>query len=39
MNDIQFSLQLETDEDILWKADIRETKEEVASRGLKFMNW
>ncbi|XP_062176591.1 LOW QUALITY PROTEIN: phosphoglycerate mutase-like protein 1 [Alnus glutinosa] len=35
---VDFSL-IETDEDILWKADIRETKEEVASRGLKFMNW
>ncbi|RXI00410.1 hypothetical protein DVH24_037958 [Malus domestica] len=30
---------IETDEDILWKADVRETTEEVAARGLKFMNW
>ncbi|KAK4563657.1 hypothetical protein RGQ29_005988 [Quercus rubra] len=35
---IDFSL-IESDEDILWKADIRETTEEVAARGLKFMNW
>ncbi|XP_059445389.1 phosphoglycerate mutase-like protein 1 isoform X2 [Corylus avellana] len=45
ISDYQFSFPavdyslIETDEDILWKADIRETKEEVASRGLKFMNW
>ncbi|XP_042981240.1 phosphoglycerate mutase-like protein 1 isoform X1 [Carya illinoinensis] len=35
---IDFSL-IENDEDVLWKADIRETKDEVAARGLKFMNW
>ncbi|XP_059653152.1 phosphoglycerate mutase-like protein 1 isoform X2 [Cornus florida] len=28
-----------SDEDILWKANIREKKEEVAARGMKFMNW
>ncbi|KAJ9705480.1 hypothetical protein PVL29_003497 [Vitis rotundifolia] len=35
---IDFSLA-KSDEDILWKANVRETKEEVAARGLKFMNW
>ncbi|GMH16411.1 hypothetical protein Nepgr_018252 [Nepenthes gracilis] len=35
---IDFSL-IESDEDILWKADVRETKAEVAARGMKFMNW
>ncbi|KAF2324176.1 hypothetical protein GH714_009244 [Hevea brasiliensis] len=28
-----------SDDDILWKADARETSEEIAARGLKFMNW
>ncbi|XP_024026621.1 phosphoglycerate mutase-like protein 1 [Morus notabilis] len=35
---IDFSL-IENDEDILWKPDVRETNEEVAARGLKFLNW
>lgn len=35
---IDFSL-IETDEDTMWKADVRETKAEVAARGMKFMNW
>lgn len=35
---IDFSL-IESDEDVLWKADVRETKAEVAARGVKFMNW
>ncbi|XP_061370127.1 phosphoglycerate mutase-like protein 1 isoform X2 [Gastrolobium bilobum] len=35
---IDFSL-IDGDEDILWKANVRETKEELAARGLKFMNW
>ncbi|KAL5855144.1 hypothetical protein ACOSQ4_004946 [Xanthoceras sorbifolium] len=35
---IDFSL-IENDEDVLWKANVRETKAEVAARGLKFMNW
>ncbi|URE04089.1 PGAM [Musa troglodytarum] len=30
---------IENDEDILWKADVRETNEEVAARGVKFLNW
>ncbi|KAH9694819.1 phosphoglycerate mutase-like protein 1 [Citrus sinensis] len=30
---------IESDEDVLWKANVRETNEEVAARGLKFMNW
>ncbi|RVX10266.1 Phosphoglycerate mutase-like protein 1 [Vitis vinifera] len=34
-----FHWQIESDEDILWKANVRETNEEVAARGLKFMNW
>ncbi|XP_061351391.1 phosphoglycerate mutase-like protein 1 isoform X2 [Gastrolobium bilobum] len=35
---INFSL-IESDEDILWKPDIREKNEEVAARGLKFLEW
>ncbi|KAF2296521.1 hypothetical protein GH714_040518 [Hevea brasiliensis] len=35
---IDFSL-IETDEDVLWKANVRETTEELTARGLKFMNW
>ncbi|KAJ6310325.1 hypothetical protein OIU76_015119 [Salix suchowensis] len=35
---VDFSL-IETDEDVLWKADVRETTEELATRGLKFYNW
>eukprot|EP00258_Populus_trichocarpa_P043364 XP_024459383.1 phosphoglycerate mutase-like protein 1 isoform X2 [Populus trichocarpa] len=35
---VDFSL-IETDEDVLWKADVRETTEELAARGLKFLNW
>ncbi|THU45005.1 hypothetical protein C4D60_Mb02t13320 [Musa balbisiana] len=30
---------IENDEDILWKADVREANEEVAARGVKFINW
>ncbi|RWW14008.1 hypothetical protein BHE74_00005000 [Ensete ventricosum] len=33
------SFQIENDEDILWKADVREANEEVAARGVKFINW
>ncbi|XP_027931300.1 phosphoglycerate mutase-like protein 1 [Vigna unguiculata] len=35
---IDFSL-IDSNEDTWWKTDVRETKEEIASRGLKFMNW
>uniref|UniRef100_A0A6M2EYA5 Phosphoglycerate mutase-like protein n=1 Tax=Populus davidiana TaxID=266767 RepID=A0A6M2EYA5_9ROSI len=35
---IDFSL-IESDEDILWRADIREKDEEVAARGQKFLKW
>ncbi|XP_028240892.1 phosphoglycerate mutase-like protein 1 isoform X2 [Glycine soja] len=35
---VDFSL-LDSDEDTWWKANIRETKEELAARGLKFLNW
>ncbi|CAN1827426.1 Phosphoglycerate mutase-like protein 1 [Linum perenne] len=35
---IDFSL-IETDEDTVWKPDVRETTEELAARGLKFLNW
>ncbi|XP_058723934.1 phosphoglycerate mutase-like protein 1 isoform X2 [Vicia villosa] len=35
---IDFSL-IESDDDILWKPDIREKNEEVAARGLKFLEW
>ncbi|CAK9161951.1 unnamed protein product, partial [Ilex paraguariensis] len=36
---LTFRWQIESDEDILWKANVRETKEELAARGMKFMNW
>uniref|UniRef100_A0A5B6ZBT5 Putative phosphoglycerate mutase-like protein 1 n=1 Tax=Davidia involucrata TaxID=16924 RepID=A0A5B6ZBT5_DAVIN len=35
---IDFSL-IESDADILWKPDDREKNEELAARGMKFMNW
>ncbi|KAL2489072.1 Phosphoglycerate mutase-like protein 2 [Forsythia ovata] len=35
---IDFSL-IESDDDILWKPDVREANEELAARGLKFLNW
>ncbi|KAL4024290.1 hypothetical protein IC575_018075 [Cucumis melo] len=35
---VDFSLA-KSDEDVLWKADVRETKEELAARGLQFLNW
>ncbi|GMH16497.1 hypothetical protein Nepgr_018338 [Nepenthes gracilis] len=35
---IDFSL-IESDEDILWKEDIRESNEDVAARGMNFMKW
>ncbi|KAL9250985.1 Phosphoglycerate mutase-like protein [Drosera capensis] len=34
-----FHWQVDTDEDTLWREDVRETKKDVAARGLKFMNW
>ncbi|GJX34311.1 hypothetical protein Tco_0245868 [Tanacetum coccineum] len=30
---------IESDEDVLWRADVRETKEELAFRGKKFLDW
>ncbi|KAK7302621.1 hypothetical protein RJT34_13513 [Clitoria ternatea] len=35
---IDFSL-IDSNEDTWWKADVRETKESLAARGLKFLNW
>ncbi|KAI5655082.1 hypothetical protein M9H77_32269 [Catharanthus roseus] len=35
---IDFSL-IESDDDILWKADVREANEELAARGMGFLNW
>ncbi|XVE55654.1 hypothetical protein DITRI_Ditri03aG0176000 [Diplodiscus trichospermus] len=35
---IDFSL-IESDEDILWEANTREKNEEIAVRGMKFLNW
>uniref|UniRef100_A0A2P2JHE1 Phosphoglycerate mutase-like protein 1 n=1 Tax=Rhizophora mucronata TaxID=61149 RepID=A0A2P2JHE1_RHIMU len=35
---IDFSM-VESNEDNMWKADVRETDEELVARGLKFMNW
>ena len=39
VNLFKFSFQVDSDEDTWWKANVRETKEELAARGLKFMNW
>ncbi|XP_047065164.1 phosphoglycerate mutase-like protein 1 [Lolium rigidum] len=35
---IDFSL-IENDEDVLWEPDVRETREAVAARGMKFIDW
>ncbi|XP_044475628.1 phosphoglycerate mutase-like protein 1 [Mangifera indica] len=35
---IDFQL-IESEDDILWKSDIRESNEEVAARGMKFLQW
>ncbi|XP_026441495.1 phosphoglycerate mutase-like protein 1 isoform X2 [Papaver somniferum] len=35
---IDFSL-IEDEEDVLWQADVRESREAVAARGMKFINW
>ncbi|ESQ29598.1 hypothetical protein EUTSA_v10023600mg [Eutrema salsugineum] len=35
---VDFSL-IETDEDVLWKPDIREENKDIAARGVRFMNW
>ncbi|XP_027334658.1 phosphoglycerate mutase-like protein 1 [Abrus precatorius] len=35
---IDFSL-IDSNDDTWWKADVRETKEELAARGMKFMKW
>ncbi|XP_044475630.1 phosphoglycerate mutase-like protein 1 [Mangifera indica] len=35
---IDFQL-IESEDDILWKADVRESYEEVAERGMKFLKW
>ncbi|KMS99618.1 hypothetical protein BVRB_1g021890 isoform A [Beta vulgaris subsp. vulgaris] len=35
---IDFSL-IESDEDILWREDVRESDEELSARGVKFMKW
>lgn len=32
-------LQVETDEDVLWKPEVREEDKDLAARGVKFMNW
>ncbi|KAJ6337664.1 hypothetical protein OIU76_007361 [Salix suchowensis] len=34
-----FHWQIESDEDVLWRADVREKDDEVAARGQKFLNW
>lgn len=34
-----FYMQIETDEDVLWKPDIREEDQDIATRGVKFFNW
>ncbi|KAJ0024962.1 hypothetical protein Pint_08540 [Pistacia integerrima] len=30
---------IESEDDILWKAEVRESYEEVAARGMKFLKW
>ncbi|KAL0352585.1 UNVERIFIED_CONTAM: Phosphoglycerate mutase-like protein 2 [Sesamum calycinum] len=35
---IDFSL-IESDDDTLWKLDVREANEDLGARGLKFLNW
>ena len=35
---VDFS-QIASDEDNLWKKDYRESPEEIAARGMKFLNW
>ena len=32
-------LQIESEEDNLWRADVRESEEEIFARGLEFMKW
>ena len=32
-------MQIENEDDVLWKADVREKNEEVAARGKKFLDW
>jgi len=34
-----FVLQMESDEDVLWVPDVRETFESLAERGMKFIEW
>ncbi|RZC91927.1 hypothetical protein C5167_021639 [Papaver somniferum] len=30
---------IEDEEDVLWEADVRESRKAVAARGMKFINW
>lgn len=39
MDNVWIFVQIESDDDVLWTADVREKNEDVASRGMKFMNW
>lgn len=32
-------MQIANDADILWKADVREKNEDVAARGMQFLEW
>ena len=32
-------LQIESDEDVLWKPDVRETDEQIGARGRRLMAW
>ncbi|KAI3958574.1 hypothetical protein MKW92_046597 [Papaver armeniacum] len=34
-----YLLQIEDEEDVLWQADVRESRKVVAARGMKFINW
>ena len=39
MSNVYTLTQIESDADILWKPDVREKNEELAARGMKFLNW
>ncbi|KAJ6809614.1 phosphoglycerate mutase-like protein 1 isoform X1 [Iris pallida] len=36
---LQSSCKIENNEDVLWKADVREPNSDVAARGSKFIDW
>ncbi|MCL7023488.1 hypothetical protein MKW94_027596, partial [Papaver nudicaule] len=34
-----YFVQIENEDDVLWEAEVRETDESLASRGMQFFNW